>query len=733
MAAAKAALAIANPLGAFGDILGHIPPPSRAVSPSPGFGLPEGRPALIPGASGADQRWMVPDIIEFTTSDQYLNKPSLYPRQATLLKVIFLQTELFTDYDYEVLEEWSLGFKLPDGVSASGQVEDVTTKHYTGEWGINPDIMQRIQWLKDHGHPWFSIVLAVQGRRSGKGHIGAICAAYVLWHYICASDPKSIYGIDPAKRIACQVFAGKKAQARDNQWRDIANTILDAPCFDSFLGTPLVESLTVQTPVDAVRRKTLEDRNISTAMDLSTFEFVPKEATTMAARGPASFMQFYDEMAHMVNTGVSKSAADVWNSATPALDQFKKDAFIYCGSSPWTMMGKFYDLVQESLEVDAVSLEAINPTILTIQLASWDIYVDWEKTVDGDFLLAPERPAKTPTGLSETEMLPPIYASRLKGAIQEYDDKMRREERLNPVTFGVERRAKWATAMDSYFDPMHIDRCFMDWNGIEMMQLDAGQPAIHDYYAHADPGKTSSNFGFSVAHLVPDPDGDPIPHVVFDRVHGFTPGDFPVGEGHNIKYEMDYMAIEEQIKRWYDGFLFTDLSFDQWNSISFVQRLQQYGRSISYKPTHVWERTTTAPLNWAAAETMKVALSLNRVHMPYNELAELEMKFLRKLPGDKVDHPDSGPVTTKDVYDTISIVIHKLLGAQISAIYGEQFMALRMEGGMPGQVAASTPGHPSSPGAGGTSKPLSNPSVQQMFRRDVTPAQRRSGRGGRNR
>lgn len=720
MGAAVAALS--DPLGVFGDLLGHIPPPSTDIELPPG--VEQERFALIPGASGADQRWMVPDVIEFCTSDKYLNKPSLYPRQATLLKVIFLQTELFTPYDFDVLEEWSQGFTLPHNVEINGQVEDVTTKHFTGEWGINPDILARVEWMRERGYPWFSIVLAVQGRRSGKGHIGGICGAYVLWHYICASDPKGLYGIDPTKRISCQVFAGKKAQARDNQWRDIANTINEAPCFDPFRGTSLVESLTMQTPMDAVRRKGLSDRNVTTAMDLSTFEFVPKEATTMAARGPASFMQFYDEMAHMVNTGVSRSAEEVWNSATPALDQFKKDAFIYCGSSPWTMMGKFYDLVRESLEVDAVTLEAINPTILTLQLASWDIYVDWEKTVEGDFLLAPERPAKTPMGLSDTEMLPPIYAAKLKGAIQEYDDKMRREERLNPVTFGVERRAKWATAMDSYFDPMHIDRCFANWNGIELEQLSVGQPGIHDYYAHADPGKTSSNFGFSVAHLVPDPDGDPIPHVVFDRVHGFTPGDFPTGEGHDIRYEMDYMKIEDQIKEWYDGFLFTDLSFDQWNSISFVQRLQQYGRKISYKPTNVWERTTTASTNWAAAETMKVALSLNRVHMPYNELAEMEMKFLRKLPGDKVDHPDTGPVTTKDVYDTISIVIHKLLGAQISAIYGEQFMALRMEGGMPGQVAMSSQGHPSAPGQGGTNRPIAEPTVQQMFRRDVTPRQR---------
>lgn len=681
---------------------------------------------------GGDQRPQgVPDIIEWVTSDKYLDKPSLYPRQATLLKTIFLQDELYTDYDYEVLAEWSAGFHLPHDLGPQQQAGDVSTKHFVGEWGINPDILTRVRYLKERGYRWFPIVLAVQGRRSGKGHIGAIAGSYVLWNYICTSDPREHYGIDPNKRLSCQVFAGKKAQARDNQWRDLALTIASAPVFQPYLGTSLTESITVKTPVDIARDR---DRDYETSMDLSTFEIVPKEATTMAARGPASFMQMYDEMAHMVSTGVSRSAEEVWNSATPALDQFKKDSFIYCGSSPWEMMGKFYNLVQESLEMDAVTMAPMNPTILTLQLASWDIYKDWELTVGKKFLLAPERRRNVPPQATKKQIdelgdkliVPPTYAQELKGAIQEFDDKMRREERLNPGTFSVERRARWATAQDAYFDPMHIDRAFLDWNGIKMEQLDFGQPGIYDYIAHADPGKTSSNFGFSIAHIVPDPDGDPIPHIVFDRVHGFTPGDFPKGEGYDLRYEMDYMAIEEQIKKWYDGFLFTDLSFDQWNSISFVQRLEAYGRKISYKPTNVWERTTTAPLNWQAAETMKVALALNRVHMPYNELAELEMKFLRKLPSDKVDHPDSGPVTTKDVYDTISICIHKALGAQIASIYGDQFTSLSATSAMPGQNAASTPGG-ITPGAP-TGPPMSDPSVQQMFRRDVSPAQRANGR-----
>lgn len=46
----------------------------------------------------------VPDIIEFIVSDRYLDRPNIYPRQATFLKVMTLQTETFcADEQTEIL------------------------------------------------------------------------------------------------------------------------------------------------------------------------------------------------------------------------------------------------------------------------------------------------------------------------------------------------------------------------------------------------------------------------------------------------------------------------------------------------------------------------------------------------------------------------------------------------------------------------------------------------------
>lgn len=617
----------------------------------------------------------VPDIVEFVTSPHFLNRPNLYPRQATYLKVIFLELEMFTQYDYDVIGEWIQGFKLPERPPAHLDPESEAVLKYEGDWGIVPDVLDRIEILRSLGYRWFRQILSVLGRRSGKGYIGGLAGAYVLWYYLMLGDAREHFGIDRDKRLACQVFAGKKGQARDNQWRDIVNVMAGAPCFQKYISQSLAESLTVNSKIDLIRPAR------DTTMDLATYEIVPKEATTMAARGPASFMQFYDEMAHMVSTtGGSRSAEEVYDSATPSLDQFKRLAFIYSGSSPWQMTGKFYELASQTLQVDADTRKPVYPENLLLQLESWNIYEDWDRTGDGKMVARPKCTKIIP--FDGPKEFPEITFKPLKNAIQEYDERMQRLERANPDTFRVERRSKWATVMDAYFPEMHVRRMFAPWTqfpGEEEPQRLAmkhrGSPTI-DYIGHADPGKTGSNFGFAIGHKV-FVKGQELPHVVFDVIKAWTPQDFPTGE-------MDYEVIEEEMKEYVDNFMPTQLTFDQWNSIGFIQRIGAHSRKNNYKVTKTYERTATAPINWKTAETMKVALSLNLIHCPIYDLLELECLFLRKLNGDKVDHPDSGPVTTKDVYDAVSIVIHELIGADVAAYLGEQLSDLKAVTGLPG-------------------------------------------------
>lgn len=685
-----------------------------------------------------------PDIIEFVVSDAYLNRPNLYPRQATLLKLITLQTELLTEYDYEVIGEWAAGFWIPERA-------DAPADHYEGKIGIQPDILDRVETLRrcpcghdrgwhnlDHfcrapqcecrnytGSKWFSLVDFVGGRRGSKGHTGAMVGAFVLWNYHCIFDPQDYYGVDRDKKLSCQVFAGKKEQARDNQWRDIVNMVRGSNCFRRYEGKSLTDYYSIYSRSDIHRILNGEDS--LTTMDLATFTIEPKEATIMASRGPASFMQYYDEFAHIVRGVARVDGAELEDSAKPALDQFKQDSFMWQGSSPWTQQGRFYENYLQALEIDPVTKAPIYPDRLMIQLASWDPYVDWERAHEIDRhpdLVVHEKhtpvcDVEDESGERITVRLPSRWVERngrraekfqkLKGAVQEFNDKLRLEEKSNPETFRVERRAQWATALDTYLAETAVASLWAPWRGQVLSMKKNGALAVM-YRAHGDPSKSGANFGFAMGHRE-GPDEKGYYHVVFDVINHWSPQDFPrpnpryVGDDSEpeVVYEIDYDQIALAMEGYIRGFSPEELTFDQFNSVATIQRLQRFAQQAQLpRRVQVYERPATAPLNWKTYETFKTALGMELVHAPFYEQANAELLFLQKSATNKVDHPTSGPVQTKDVADCLAIVTYELIGEQMSMLIHEALSSLSLQatasGGMPTptQQLVAEPGPPSS-------------------------------------
>jgi len=592
-------------------------------------------------------RDQVPDIMEFVISDRYLNRPYLFPRQATLLKIIFLQDELFTQYDYDVIGEWTKSF------------ERTADEHGIGNNGIQPDVLERIKILKAEGRPWFRETLNVSGRRGSKGHVGGIAGSYVLWQYMSWGDPQEHFGVDRDKKMEALVFAGKKEQARNNQWRDLTNIVLGSTCFAPYISRALGEIVTVYAPHDFVRMFEMLDRGVVVEQDMATFEIKPKESTLMAARGPASFMQFYDEMAHVVATGANRSAEEVYDSATPSLDQFGKWGFIYEPSSPWQKIGQFYTNYLNALMHDEEDGSIVYPEMLMIQLASWDIYKDWD--IANDLFTSPDG----------------MRMMALKGPIQDFDEQMKRLERANPETFAVERRAHFATVMDAYLNEEKVRAMWEPYKGEALVQRVQGVLS-QTYRAHGDPSKSGAGFGYAIAH-VDGYDEQGLPHVVFDKIHRWDPTDFEDNE-------IDYSAIQKDIERDLDAFYPSELTFDQFNSVQVIQNLRKHLRDVARpKQTSVYERTANGPLNWKTYETFKTALNMGLIHGPYHEIADLELRFLQDL-GGKVEHPTSGPVQTKDVADCIAIVTYELIGAEMAAFVGKSLGELPLAASQPGGI-----------------------------------------------
>jgi hypothetical protein len=447
----------------------------------------------------------IPDIITFTTGPQWLARPNLYPRQATLLKVIFLRSDLFTDYDRQVIGEWIAAF----GATNPNAGGDNKFEAHTN--GIQPDIYERIEWLRAHGYRWFKEVILAIGRRGSKGYTCAIAMAYVLYHYLAKGNPQDYYGIMDDKVIQALIFAGKKDQAKANLWGDLNNVITAAPCFTDYISTPQAESLTVFAPHDFARIEAMAARGIRSTKDMASFAVLPKESTLLSSRGPTTAILGFDEAAHVKNSGTSRSFGDVYNAATPSLDQFGADAFICIPSSTWEMTGMFYELWVQSLsaEPDASgAMHGIYANKLMVQLESWAPYIDWER--------APELPLFPPDfrgdlGEYSDGNLPRLR--EMRGPIQSYDDEMRRLERANPDMFAVERRSHWATSLDAYLNPTKVDEIFHPWAERSPRfgppEISAQQRGIMtmSYRAHGDPSNVGARFGFAIAHKEPDDSG----------------------------------------------------------------------------------------------------------------------------------------------------------------------------------------------------------------------------------
>ena len=440
---------------------------------------------------------------------------------------------------------------------------------------------------------------------------------------------------------------------------------------------------------------------METDTDPASFEIIPSPSTMMAGRGPASFMQHYDEMAHVVATGANRDAEAVYTAATPSLDQFGMDAFLYEPSSPWQKSGQFFSNWEKAIEIDPTTNLPAYPEMVMFQLPSWGPYEDWEESER-----IPLRPptktyievkvaipgaegtvARYERRTMERLVVGPTYRP-LKRAIQAYDDQMKQLERANPETFAVERRSRWATSMSAYLDEAKVADIFGPWRGQELFVQERG--VLSRYYkAHGDPSKSNANFGWAVAHTEYD-EATGMHHVVFDAIDWWRPQDW---EDHTV----DYLEIQADIEDYIDRFVIDEVTFDQFNSVQPIAALRKFVADKGYpKMINIFEKTANAPINWRRYEVFKTAINMGLVHAPMlrlaggvpevnaaSEQAELELRFLEEKNG-KVDHPTSGPVQVKDVSDCMVECVYALIGEQIGAYLGELLGQVGVGGALQG-------------------------------------------------
>ena len=321
------------------------------------------------------------------------------------------------------------------------------------------------------------------------------------------------------------------------------------------------------------------------------------------------------------------------------------------GRESWEMKTvKQLGTTREEQEQLYVELSA-DPEKLIVQLPSWGLYEDYEKSTS-------------------------LGGHYIKEPIQAYDERLARDEAANPDKFAVERRAQFASVLDAYLNPRKVEAMFVkpEWRELELGPASRGRMDI-PYRIHCDPSLTNANFAVTVAHLENAPVdeyGEVWPHVVVDFLHVWKPEDFPDNT-------IDYVEVTNSLKELLERFpSTTTLSFDQWNSAGPIATL----RKLFSPRIRIAEETFGKNSNDQRMERFKTALNLGWIHAyrdsffgdeeggeEVGSLLEMELKFLQRKANGKVDKQDFGPVTTKDLADTLMVVTDKLLGDALDRWY----------------------------------------------------------------
>jgi len=569
--------------------------------------------ACAAGQAGTATTLPVPNIIDFVTSPQFLNR-RLYPRQATLLKIITLEVEMLTPYDLGVIADWESGFRLVDREADQG---------YEGARGLTPGTVERMRACRAEGRSWFREVVLIFGRRAGKGYLSSLVTAYVLWRLLALGDPQEALGIEKTKQLVVMTMAADLSQAVSNQHRDLVELLLDAPCFAPYLGAHTSTSLRLRTPAEHAADPGAEGSVLVQA----------RPATANAGRGPTALAFLFDEMAHAPASGLQRGADEIYRGAAPALAQFPTTSLIILASSPASQTGELYTAYRRCL--DTTNGLPRDPSSIAVQLPSWGPYQDWELTQAGL--------AMYPGG--------PDFAPLNQAIISEDTPSVRRLASSNPDTYRVEHLAQWRTSQAAYLDPELVAGVFAPYQGHVLARQSAGR-ADRTYVMHCDPSTSGANFGIAIGHL----EGGPAPsgQIVFDYLHAFQPSDFRDGR-------IDYHFIETHLRQLITDFDPAVVTFDSYNSEQLVQGLRDWAAvTRGFARLNIGVRTPTAARNWNDAERFKTLMGEGRIHAHPHELAKHELLFLQ-VQGITVDHPRTGPVTTSDITDCMFNVVAHLM------------------------------------------------------------------------
>ena len=470
------------------------------------------------------------------------------------------------------------------------------------------------------------------GKGSGKDFTSSVAFARVIYLLLCLKEPARYFGKPKGDAIALLNVAVNAKQAQEVFFRgNLKKRIVNCPWFDGKYDKPTAAEIRFDKNITAYsghsEREAWEGYNLLLVVldEIAGFASEAETSGDHNQRGKTA-----DAIYKMYRASVRSRFPKVGKIALLSFPRYKGD-----------FIQQRYDAViaEKTTEVRSKTfvihedLPAEGDNVFTI---SWDI----------DHIVSYKEPQVYALRRPTWDVNPTIDIDDFKSDF------------INDLTDSLSRFACMPPeAIDAFFkDTEKIQRAFpahrpgpfnADWSFRESFQPEREK----DYYVHVDLGYTQDRAAVALAHV-----SDWIlvnyggnwkhhqPQVVLDAVRYWTP---------RSDQSVDFSEIEEFIlglsRR---GFNLKMVTFDRWNSVGFRQRLNKdYGIPsdlLSVAKPHY--------------EDLKLTIDEERLLGYHLELAVDEMKGLRVIKGNKVDHPRKG---SKDVSDAIAGAVYNAISNSV--------------------------------------------------------------------
>lgn len=435
------------------------------------------------------------NAIDFIESPQGLNI-NLFPLQRLMVKCIFAVP---IDYKPLMIPMWDVfREKLLREVT---EEECLHILHEEGRCNI-------ADW-RDIPERGFNEAAIFAGRRGGKSQVVSAIGAYKLYTLLNIRSPQEYFELVPGSPIDL-TFMAQDDSGASRLYEKLREDINRAPFFNPYLKDSSSSWMGFVSDADRLKRDTTPTINVRSF-----------PCTTNAARGPSNVLLALDEFAHF-RSAKGSSSDEVYGAATPSTVNFKhaelndggwisqktlaerayedyklfQDSLILSISSPWTKVGKMYDLHRLALDKGVAS------GIFTIRV-------------------------------STAEMNPSILPTTLH-----------KEHDKNPLTFKAEYGGQFLESSESYVTEAQIRACtdvvyVKSPSGVEVADETTARHNMvrfhpsaigRQYFWAVDLGMTGDGTGVAIAHLEYKGGAQPI-HLIFDYIDRMICGEKFEGPG----------------------------------------------------------------------------------------------------------------------------------------------------------------------------------------------------------